>query len=182
MAESDSYDPWDSVPDVTIDGRSIPPYPDPDPEGTAAMWARWKGERLELLRARNGIQDEDSADDVYKNNEPPVLTLEAEEFDDPCNALGSAIKLAHANDWQLVELAHSRATARGKVVKTGERAGQRNKDWEIETQWVKLEKVGVGRAVISYTLVNGTTYNVYRSFNGLAGRSDAEMKGLIKGE
>ena len=180
MAESDSYDPWASVPDVSLDGRTILPYPDPDPVGTASMWARWKEERAIHKAGGVVVSDEDGADDVYKNNEPPVTVLEAEEFDDPCNALGSAIKLAHANGWQLFELAHSRATARGKVVKTGERAGQRNKDWDIETQWVKLEKAGTGRAVISYTLVNGATYNVYRSFNGLAGRSDAEMKGLIK--
>lgn len=171
---------WDSVPDVSLDGRSVVPYANPDPEGTALMWERWKADREVRVDARQAEPDEDAGSDVYKNNEPPVITLAAEEFDEPCNALGSALKLAHSSGWTLVELAHSRATARGKVVKSGAREGQRNKDWDIDTQWIKLEKSGVGRAVISYTLVNGATYNVYRSFNGMAGKSDAEMKGILK--
>lgn len=176
-------DLWDDVPNVTTDGRSLPEFPDPHPEFTAAVWDRWRADQAARVAAVPVADpDADGANDVYKNNEPPVITLEAEEFDEPCNALGSAIRLAHANGWTLVELAHSRATARGRVVKSGAREGQRNKDWDIETQWIKLEKSGVGRAVISYTLVNGATYNVYRSFNGMAGRSDAEMKAILKGE
>ena len=34
MAESASFD-WDAVPDMTVDGRSIVPAPDPHPAGTA---------------------------------------------------------------------------------------------------------------------------------------------------
>lgn len=179
MAESASFD-WDSVPDMTLDGRSIPPYPDPDPEGTARMWEKWREDRARRAGSKGAEADEDAAIEVYKNNEPPIILQGPEEFDEPCSALASFVKLGHANDWNLVELAHSTATARGKIIKSGDRAGESNPDWTIETQWVKIEKLGMGRAVISYTLVNGKTYKTYRSFNGLAGRSDAEMRELIK--
>ena len=179
MVESASFD-WDAVPDMTGDGRSIVPFPDPDPEGTAKMWAAWREDHEQRTALRDVVVDDDEPIEVYKNNEPPVITQSAEEFDEPCSALGSFIKLAHTHGWDIVEIAHSRATARGKVIKSGERAGQFNPDWDIETQWLKIEKAGVGRGVVSYTLVNDKTYNVYRSFNGLAGRSDAEMRGLIK--
>jgi hypothetical protein len=182
MAESASFD-WDAVPDMTLDGRSIVPYPDPDPEGTAKMWDKWRADREERTAAPvSADDDEDAAIEVYKNNHPPLITQSAEEFDEPCSALGSFVKLAHAHDWDIVELAHSRAAARGKVIKSGERAGESNPDWDIETQWLKVEKGGVGRGVVGYTLINGKTYKVYRSFNGLAGRSDAEMKSILKGE
>lgn len=179
MAESDSNDPWGEVADVSLDGRSIVPYPDPHPEFTAAVWDRWRAERA--ARLATVVPDENAGDDVYKNNEPPVITLEAEEFDEPCSALAGYVKLAHSSGWTIAELAHSKATARGKIIQSGERAGQSNPDWDIETQWLKIEKPGVGRAVVSYTLVNDKTYNVYRSFNGLAGRADKDMKELIKG-
>lgn len=179
MTEGFASPDWDAVPDTYSDGRSILQYPDPDPEGTAAMWDKWRIERAAKIAIRDEVVDEDAGDDVYKNHEPPVITSPAEEFDEPTKALAAFVKLAHASGWTLVELAHATCTARGKLVKSGARAGQRNTDREIETQWLKIEKAGVGRAVISYTIINGTTNGVYRSFNGLH-PSDAEMKGIIK--
>ena len=172
---------WDSVPDVHPDGRSIIQYPDPAPESTAAMWDRWRQQQAERRAALSEIPDEDAADEVYKNHEAPVITMEAEEFDDPCRSLGVWVKAAHQNGWTIVELAHSRCHAKGKVIKSGDREGQRNPDRGIETQWLKIEKSGVGRAVISYTIINGKNNGTYRSFNGIAGRSDADMKGILKG-
>lgn len=171
---------WDDVPEVHLDGRTVLQYPDPAPESTAAMWEKWREDRADRDQLRGAAPDEDAPDEVYKNHEPPVITLEAEEFDDPCGSLAGYVKLAHGNGWTLVELAHAGCTARGKIIKSGARMGQRHPDRAIDTQWVKLEKAGVGRAVISFTIINDKTDNVYRSFNGLAGRSDAEMKGIIK--
>lgn len=183
MVESASFD-WDSVPDVTLDGRSIVPYPDPDPEGTARMWERWNAERAERTAMRASSPDEDAPPDVYRNYEPPAITMEAEEFDEPISALAGVLKLAVGAGWSIAELAHSTSEAAGKVIQSGTRAGERHPDRSTETQWVKLEKPGVGRAVVSYTIHNGKTDSTatYRSFNGLAGRSDAEMKSILKGE
>ncbi len=174
-------DLWDSVPNIYSDGRSMVPYPDPAPESTARMWAQWREEQAARKALRNVEVDEDAADDVYKNHEPPVITQKAVEFDEPNRALGTYVKDAISGGWTLVELAHAKATARGKVIKSGAKAGQRNTDREIETQWMKVEKVGVGRAVVSYTIFNGKSNSVYRSFNGQV-QGDKEMKAILKGE
>lgn len=173
----DSVD-WDSVPEYYLDGRSKVPFPDPHPEFSAAVWDRWRADRV----PDEPIADVDGASDVYRNYEPPVITLEAEEFDEPIRPLATFVTLAHKSGWSIVELAHSRSFARGKIIQSGERAGERHPDRDTETQWLKIEKSGVGRAVISYTIHNGKAESqaTYRSFNGLAGRSDAEMKELIR--
>lgn len=176
----DSNDPWSNTPGFTLDGRSTVPYPDPDPQGTAEMWRAWKVDRTARRAASSAVPDEDAADDVFKNHEPPIITREAEEFDDPISALASWMKTAHANGWKLHEMSHAFCHAKGKMIKSGAKEGQFNPDREIETQWIKIEKSDVGRAVISYTIINGKTYSCYRSFNGLAGRSDAEMKEIVK--
>lgn len=172
---------WESVPEYYLDGRSKVPFPDPDPEGTAKMWEEWKADRARrtALRVDAPVVDEDATDDVYKNHEPPVITLEAEEFDDPVSSLASYVKLACGNGWTLIELAHSQCFAKGKTIKSGARAGETHPDREIETQWMKIEKLGVGRAVVSYTIINGKTDSVYRSFNTL-NLSDKDMKAAIK--
>lgn len=175
-------DLWDDVPDVHLDGRTILAYPDPHPEFTAKVWDRWRADLAKRHALRDATPDEDAGADVYKNHEPPVITLAAEEFDEPCSPLAAYVKLALQSGWDLVELAHSKCTARGKVIQSGQRAGSRHPDRDIETQWCKLAKPGVGRAIVSYVIINGKTESTstYRSFNGLAGRADAEMKGLIK--
>lgn len=173
---------WDDVADVHLDGRTVLKYPDPDPDGTAAMWARlheWRDARRAEAAAAGAAQN----DQVYRNHEKPVITQAAEEFDDPMRSLAGMVKLAHKNGWELVELAHAKCFARGKVLLSGERAGQRHPDREIETQWLKIQKSGVGRAVISYTIINGKadSSSTYRSFNGEP-MSDAGMKGVINGK
>lgn len=180
MQGFDSVD-WDSVPDVSLDGRSIPRFPDPHPEFTAAVWERWRADQA--ARKTVHVPEADAADDVYRNYEPPVVTLAAEEFDEPVRPLAGFVKLAHEHGWNIVELAHARSSAKGKVIQSGQRAGERHSDRETETQWIKLEKPGVGRAVISYTIHNGKTDSTatYRSFNGSV-RSDADMKAILKGE
>lgn len=180
MQGFDSVD-WDSVPDVTLDGRSLPSFPDPHPEFTAAVWERWRADQAE--RKAVHVPEADEADDVYRNYEPPVVTMAAEEFDEPISSLGAYVKRAVSNGWTIVELAHSRSSAKGKVIKSGQRAGERHPDRSTETQWLKIEKPGVGRAVISYTIHNGKTDSTatYRSFNGSV-RSDAEMKAIMEGK
>ena len=180
MQGFDSID-WDSVPDVSLDGRSIPRFPDPHPEFTAAVWERWRADQA--ARKAVFVPEADAGDDVYRNYEPPVITMAAEEFDEPISALGTYVKLALGSGWTLVELAHARSAARGKVIQSGQRAGERHPDRQTETQWIKLEKPGVGRAVISYTIHNGKTDSTatYRSFNGTV-RSDADMKAILRGE
>lgn len=176
---------WDDVPDVTVDGRSMVPFPDPAPELTAAMWDRWRADRAARRKAV-APQPEDGDEDAsspFKGWEYPVITKPAEEFDEPCSSLGGWVKLAHASGWTLVELAHAFSTAKGKPFATGNKAGTIRGDRNMEIQWLKIEKAGVGRAVIAYPLNNGKTEGtrVYRSFNGQR-YNDADMRKIVKGE
>lgn len=134
------------------------------------MWARLKAERE---AARENVVD-DSEFEV-------VVTQEAREFDEPCGPLASYVKLAHANGWTLVKLAHALSFAKGKPFKSGANEGAIRPDQNIETQWLFGEKPGVGRFVVAYTIVNdkvrGTS--TYRRMNGIV-RSDSELKAMIK--
>jgi hypothetical protein len=166
-------DLWDSVPDIEVPRhlvRSKVPFPDPAPEMTARMW--------ENLRAKRNEAHEEEDDSEYAI----TITEEAEEFDDPIRPLAAYAKLVHASGWTIHTLAHSRAFAKGKPVKTGENAGNSRPDQDIETQWLFAEKPGIGRVVVSYEIVNGTPRGagVYRRFNGKS-YSDRELKAIIKG-
>lgn len=166
-------DLWD---DVVVPGdRSKPLYPDPDPEGTARMWERWRADRAArraaLAKAQGADNDEEFA---------PVVTLEAEEFDEPVSALASIISTAHKAGWSIVSIAHSQAFEKGKPFKTGDKAGQLRPDRELECQWVHLER-GKQRAVVYYDLVNGITRSAttLRRINGVR-YSDSEFKAKLK--
>lgn len=177
---TDSFS-WGDVPDVRVDDRGNVIYEDPGAESTALMWDSWREWRNARARAAK-LAEEASQDSVFKNHETPTITLEAEEFDDPIPALARVVKLGVGSGFNIVELSHSKCHAVGKVIKSGERMGSRHPDRDIETQWVKLEKEGRGRALVSYTIVNDKVDSTatYRSFNGTV-RSDAEMKTLLGG-
>lgn len=165
---------WDDVPDIELPRhliRSKVPFPDPDPEFTAAVWER--------LRAARNASHEEVSDDEYEI----TVTHAAEEFDEPCKALATFVSLAHKNGWRIVNLAHAFAFAKGKPFKSGANEGQPRPDQNIETQWLYAEKEGVGRIAVSYTIVNGVARGnmTVRGFNG-ARYSDRDFKAIIKGE
>ena len=138
---------------------------------TARMW--------ENLRAARNATHEETSDEEYEI----TITETAEEFDDPIRALAGFAKLAHANGWTIHTLAHSRAFAKGKPFKTGANEGTSRPDQEIETQWLYLEKRGVGRISVGYEIVNGVVRGTgtTRRFNGRR-YSDKDLKAIIKGE
>lgn len=152
--------------------RSVPAFPDPDPAGTTAMWERLRVERNE---AHVVVEDEDEFE--------ITVTQEAEEFDEPISALGTYVKLAVKSGWDIVNLGHSRAFAKGKPFKSGANEGQSRPDQNIETQWLYAEKEGCGRIAVSYTIINDTTRGTMtaRRHNGTA-YGDRELKSIIKGE
>lgn len=173
---------WDDVPDIAPDGRSFVPFPDPDPEFTAGVWARHHADRA----ARRGIvevdPDEDpDANSAYKDYHPAKVTQEAEEFDEPCKPLAAWVKKAHANGWEIVELAHALSVSEGKPFGSGEKAGQPRPTRHVDLQWLKIEKAGVGRGLIVYPVVNGEVLGtrVSRRFNGSV-MSDKEMNEKVK--
>ena len=186
MEESSSPD-WGSVPDVDETGRSILPYPDLHPEFTAAVWERQhkyrEDKRAEAAAKDNTLNDEEDVNSAYKDYHPPTITREAEEFDDPCSALATWVKRAVENDWELVELAHAESISEGKPYGTGAKAGQDRPTRNVDLQWIKIQKEGVGRALIVYPVIDGKVYGtrVSRRFNGQH-YGDADMQKILKGE
>jgi hypothetical protein len=150
--------------------RSVIEYPDPSPETTAAAWAHLRAER----NARHEAQDDDDEYDI-------VITHPAEEFDDPCRPLAAYVKLAHANGWEIVTLAHALAFQKGKPFKSGANEGSDRPDVHYDTQWLFARKGGK-RVVVSYTIANGEPRGTltYRRCNGKR-YADAALKNLIKG-
>lgn len=169
-------DLWDTVeeaePDWSI--RSRIRYPDPDPEGTAAMYARFRQERLERREAES---------EVDESQYEWVISDPAREFDDPCGPLATYVKLLVKHGWSLAELAHSAAWRHQPPVATGENAGRERPDEHVERQWVYATR-GSDRLVVSYELT-GVYYDkvrgnqTVRRINGV-NYSDAEMKAKIK--
>lgn len=173
---------WDDVPDVHPDGRSIIAFPDPHPEFTAGVWDRLRADR----KARLGLKDVDPDEDpdarsAYKDHYPARVTQEAEEFDEPCSALATWVKLAHKQGWEIVELAHAVSVSEGKPYGSGAQAGELRPTRNVDLQWLKIEKAGVGRGLVVYPVVNGKVLGtrVSRRFNGSM-VSDAEMKEVVK--
>lgn len=167
---------WDDVPDIEIPRhliRSKPPFPDPAPELTAKVWERWRAERQAHLHPT------EESDEEYE----VTVTREAEEFDEPIKALATFVSLAHKSGWEIVELGHALAFAKGKPFKSGANEGKPRPDQEIETQWLYARKPEVGRIAVSYTIVNGTVRGnmTSRSYNGTK-YSDRDFKAIIKGE
>jgi len=181
---------WGAVPDVHTDGRSILPYPDLHPEFTAGVWERQKAyraqKRAELDAKDNTLNHGDDDEDVnsaYKDYYPPTVTKEAEEFDDPCSALATWVKRVVEGGWELVELAHAESISEGKPYGSGDKAGQIRPTRNVDLQWIKAEKEGVGRVLISYPVIDGKVYGtrVSRGFNGSL-YGDADMQKILKGE
>lgn len=173
---------WDDVPDIAPDGRSLIEFPDPHPEFTAEVWERWRADRA----ARAGVEEIDpdadpDAHSAYKDYHPAQVTQEAEEFDEPCSSLAGWVKRAHASGWEIVELAHALSSSEGKPYGSGEKAGQPRPTREVDLQWLKIEKAGVGRGLIVYPVVNGKVLGtrVSRRFNGSV-MSDKEMNEKVK--
>lgn len=175
------FSSWDDVPDLTLDGRSMVPYPDPDPEFTAQVWDRLRAEHAE--RDRRRAEKAEAPPEVYSGYEMPVITQAAREFDEPIRPLAGWVKLALANGWKLIKLAHALSTMRGKEFAGGEKAGTRRPDRDVELQWAFFEKAGVGRIAVSYPIFNGTVNGtgVARRFNGKS-YSDADLRRIVKGE
>lgn len=169
-------DPWDTVEEAEPDWRirSRLRFPDADPEGTAAMYERFREER----RARREAEAED--DDTKYDW---VISLRATEFDEPCGPLATYVKLAAKQGWEIVELGHSQAWRHQPPVATGDNAGRERPDEHVERQWLYAQR-GHERMVVSYELtgvdhdkVRGQ--NTVRRINGV-NYSDAEMKAKVK--
>lgn len=174
-------DLWDTVPEPptapqavrVLTDRTKPAYPDPAPELTAKVWEKIRAER----EARKNPDPEDESEFEI------TVTQEAEEFDEPVSPLAGYVKLAHANGWEIVQLGHSRAFAKGKPFKSGANEGKPRPDKEIEQQWLYARKAGVGGFAISYTVENGKVQGskTARIFNRER-YADADFKALIKGQ
>lgn len=117
---------------------------------------------------------------VYSDWGPVRITQEAEEFDDPIPTLAAWVKLANANGWEILSLAHALSFAEGLPYLSGAKEGVKRGDREIEVQWAHFRK-GKDRASVLYTLINGKTYGAQtaRLFNGEA-QGDADMKRKMK--
>lgn len=182
MEEFSSPD-WDSVPDVDETGRSFVPFPDPNPEFIAGVWDRWHStlERRQAAEKREALSDDSL--EVFQGYEAPVIVEPATEFDDPCRPLAGLIKLAVANGWEIVEIAHAVSTMKGKPYSGGEKEGQFRPDRTTDLQWAKFEKASVGRILLSFPIVNDEvrSTNVVRSFNGRR-YGDRDMRKVMKGE
>lgn len=173
---------WDDVPDIAPDGRSLVPYPDPHPEFIAGVWGRHRVDKEARQGAMEGDPDADAdAHSAYKDYYPAKVTQEAEEFDEPCSALATWVKRAHANGWDIVELAHALSVSEGKPYGTGAQAGEPRPTRHVDLQWLKIEKTGVGRGLIVYPVVNGAVLGarVSRRFNGQV-MGDKEMNEKVK--
>lgn len=175
---------WDDVPDIAPDGRSFVPFPDPHPEFTAGVWERWRADKA----ARAGVVEDDpdadpDASSAYKDYHPARVTQEAEEFDDPCRALGAWVKAAVKGGWEIVELAHALSVSEGKPYGSGDKAGEPRPTRHVDLQWLKIEKKGVGRGLIVYPVVNGEVLGtrVSRRFNAQV-MSDKAMKEMVKND
>lgn len=182
MGEFDSPN-WDDAPDMAADGRSLVPYPDPHPEFTTGVWERWKADRAARRGDKPSEEDDEETGSAFKDYYPPQITHEAEEFDDPCSTLATWVKRAVQAGWEIVELAHAQSISEGKPYGSGARAGEPRPTKQVDLQWLKVQKAGVGRALIVYPVVDGKPYSarVTRRFNGVV-MSDAEMQRKLRGE
>lgn len=166
---------WDNLPEVRA--RVGIRYPGPDPEGVARAWKKIEEEKA---AAKTLIQERPPT--IFPGYENPVITLAAEEFDDPCQSLSGYVKLALANGWTLVTLSHSKAFLEGRAFESGQKAGIIRPDRDVEIQWAHFEKKGTGRAVVYFTLSDGKpkSSDAIRRLNGKR-FSDSDMKKILKG-
>lgn len=170
MTGNDHAPDWGAVePLAATDstGRGINPYETFGPAWPGQEGASWHDYFKSLRLARNPEPAEDENEDDVTEGEI-VITREAEEFDDPISPLARVVARAHKEGWQLHTLAHAYSTAHGKAPKSGPRKGIVPAPKDQELQWAFFEKPGVGRAVVSYLIVEGNVNSgrTYRSLNG----------------
>jgi hypothetical protein len=149
--------------------RTVPPFPDPDAEGTAAMWARLRAER-----DASQVEEDDSEYDV-------TITQAAEEFDEPISTLAAYLKLGNQHGWEILTLSHSKAFSKGKPFKSGANEGTSRPDQDIEAQWVHLRKDN-DIVEIYVDIVNGVPRgaSTVRRLNNQK-MADRDLKNYIKG-
>ena len=177
VADAMTAPDWGSVkPMAATDstGRGINPYETFGPAWPGREGQSWHDYFKSLRVARTPEPVEDDDDDVVEGE--IVVTREAEEFDEPVSALAKVVARAHKAGWQLHTLAHAYSTAHGKPTKSGPRKGIVPAPKNQELQWAFFEKPGVGRAVVSYLIVEGMV-NSGRTYRSLNGRrvSDADL-------